>query len=228
MKVNFYDSYQAHKSYSTPELKDKHIRQFDRDFWRLTTCDTYNSVLEIGCGTGHFLGYLKHKKVTHFLGIDQDPALADFIPTAVKDHFKVQTVEQLLGEDKRRSFDRIVLLDVLEHFSPDDGVALLRSLSEILSPGGSILVRIPNIESPWGAKYQFGDLTHRAAYTPTSLRQLATAAGFSEVQCHVELTGSPIRRMLDRGLHNILSKILMTPPEIWSANFLAVLKPGDD
>jgi len=228
VSVNFYDSYQAHKSYSTPELKQKHIRQFDRDFWRLTICDTYNSVLEIGCGSGQFLSYLRHKKVTDFLGIDQDQALADFIPPEVKDHFKVQTVEQLLGEDDRRSFDRIVLLDVLEHFSPDDGVALLRSLFEILNPGGSILVRLPNIESPWGAKFQYGDLTHKAAYTPTSLRQLATAAGLSQVQCHIELTASPVRRVLDWGLHKILSKILMTPPEIWSANFLAVLKPGND
>ena len=228
MKLNFYDSYQAHKSYSTPELKDKHIRQFDRDFWRLTTCDTYNSVLEIGCGTGHFLGYLKHKKVTHFLGIDQDPALADFIPSAVKDHFKAQTVEQLLGQAERRSFDRIVLFDVLEHFSPGDGAALLRSLSTILSPGGSVLVKVPNMSSPWGAQHQFSDLTHRAAYTPTSLSQLGAATGYSQVQCHAQITGAPVRRVLDRGLHNILSRILMTPPEIWSANFLAVLKPGDD
>ena len=77
-------------------------------------------------------------------------------------------------------------------------------------------------------QHQFGDLTHRAGYTPTSLRQLGLATGYSQVQCHGQITGSPVRRVLDRGLHNILSKILMTPPEIWSANFLAVLKPGDD
>ncbi len=227
--VDFYDSYNQYKSYSTPDLQAKIIQQFDKEFWQPTNCTSEFSILEIGCGTGLFLSYLKHKNVKNFIGIDSDAELKNFIPADVLAHFKNVNI---LDEGERaivnQKFDIIVMFDVLEHFEPNDAVKLLLIMSTMLNKNGLIVARLPNAASPWGLSYQYGDLTHRAAYSPLSLRQLALASGFECTRCYEQITGSPKRRLLDNLLHKFLSSILMNPPEIWSANFFGILKRRDN
>jgi cyclopropane fatty-acyl-phospholipid synthase-like methyltransferase len=184
------------------------------------------SFLEIGCGTGLFLNYLQSKGTREFLGIDQDTNLERIIADDISAHFKVADVWQYLenGADGK-TFDRIVLLDVFEHFTVDEGLNLLNALKRIMTPKGAILLRMPNGSSPWGLQYQHGDLTHRTTYTPGSIRQLAIAAGYRCTQCHGQKMGSPVRRYFDPLVHGIIGRLLMTPPEIWSANFYAILEP---
>ena len=227
-ETDFYATYSGHKAYGTPTLSAKNVCRFDREFWYPAQCSPALSVLEVGCGTGQFLLYLKEKGVGDFLGIDRDEALAAHVPAAVAENFRAEDVRRFLNENTNgRTFDRVVMFDVLEHFTPEEGVRLLKSLAGVLAPGGKVLVRVPNMASPWGAIYQYGDLTHRAAYTPDSMRQLARAAGFGCVRCYAQVRGSRSRRFLDGGFHAILGKVLMTPPEIWSANFHALLELSD-
>ncbi len=228
MAEDFFDGYGAFKGYATPLLLDKHVRRFDRTFWTPTACTAEMAVLDLGCGTGHFLDYLRAKGVADFLGIDRDPALAEYMPPAVGGHFRAADIFRFLESGAEgRAFDRIVLFDVIEHFTPQDGVRLLRLAARVLRPGGRVLVKVPNMASPWGAHYQYGDLTHKAAYTPSSMRQLALASGYACTACYADAEGSPVRRVLDRLFHAALGRILMTPPEIWSANFFAVLEPRE-
>jgi len=226
--TDFYDGYAGFKAYSTPVLKPKHTARFDRDFWRPTGCNPDMSVLEVGCGTGLFLAYLKEKGVGDFIGIDKDPELAARIPEQVAERFlAIDIWDYLSGDGAGSRFDRVVLYDVLEHFSHEDGGKLLMLLKARLKPQGRILLRLPNMASPWGAQHQYGDLTHKAAYTPGSLRQLALSAGLTCRACFPHVEGSPTRRILDKALHGLLSRVLMTPPEIFSANFFAVLESRD-
>lgn len=217
-------TYGVYKSYSTPALHQKTVTSFDRQFWEPARCTAAMSVLEVGCGTGVFLLYLKEKGIDDFHGIDQDPDLLPHIPPSIAENFSVIGVWPYLEQIDGRRFDRIVLFDVLEHFSVDDGLRLLKALSDVLSPDGRIVVRVPNAGSPWGLQHQFGDLTHRATYTPVSLRQLAIAAGLMCSSVYPHISGSRNRRILDRWFHGALNRVLMSAPEIWSANFLAVME----
>ncbi len=228
-RARFYGHYQDFKDYGTPRLKAKHLRQFDREFWVPSACVSGMAVLEIGCGTGLFLSYLREKGVADFLGIDRDPALAVHVPPEVAAHFEVADIWRFLeaGAGGRR-FDRIALFDVLEHFTADEGVRLLTALKSILRPGGRLVIRVPNMSSPWALQYQFGDLTHRAAYTPSSLGQLALAAELNLRACIPQRRGGGGRRLLDGCFHWLLARILANPPEIWSANFVAVLERRED
>lgn len=225
---DFYEGYSGFKAYSTPVLKPKHIARFDKDFWGPTGCGHDMSVLEVGCGTGLFLAYLHEKGVDDFIGIDRDPELAAHIPEHVADRFLATDVwDYLAGDGAGSRFDRIVLYDVLEHFDHEEGRKLLMLLKSRLKSGGRILLRLPNMASPWGAQHQYGDLTHKAAYTPNSLRQLALSAGLICRTCYPHVEGSPTRRVLDAALHGLLARVLMMPPEIFSANFFAVLESRD-
>ncbi|TAN56032.1 MAG: class I SAM-dependent methyltransferase [Magnetospirillum sp.] len=218
----FYGTYASHKGYATPEVGPKQIRRFDAEIWRPAVCSSAMSFLEIGCGTGAFLAYLQTRGVRQMLGIDHDPALAAVIPEAVRDRFSCRDANDLLADQARGPFDRVVMLDVLEHFSPEDARHLLQSVRGRLTPGGKVVIKVPNAGGPWGLQYQFGDLTHRTAFSPISLRQLADAAGYGPPLIYGQRQGSRRRLITDALVHRFLSWALLNPPEFWSANLYAV------
>ena len=224
MPTDFYRSYASHKRYRSPTIGRKELRRFDREIWRPAGCAPGMAFLDLGCGTGAFLAYLAAKGVSRRIGIDQDPALAEVLPEAVRGDFRCGDALTLLADPGLGTFDRIVLLDVLEHFSPAAGYELLLAARARLAPGGRLVVKVPNAGCPWGLGYQFGDLTHRTAFAPIALRQLADAAGF-DAALHPQRLGSPRRRLTDALLHRFLSWALLAPPEIWTANFYAILTP---
>lgn len=219
----FYGSYASYKGYTTPDVGPKQSGRFDDMVWRPAQCDAGMRFLEIGCGTGAFLGYLAAKGCHRFLGIDHDPAVEAVLPQGARGHFECRDVWQALGETGVGEVDRVVALDVLEHFTPDDALRLLGLVNDRLSSGGRMVVKVPNAACPWGMQYQFGDLTHRTAFTPASMRQLADAAGMDVVAILPVRQGSRRRMITDALVHRFLSWALLTPPEIWTANFVAVL-----
>ncbi len=226
MSDTHYGTYAEYKGYTTPVVRDKHIRRLDAEFWAPMACTTEMSVLEIGCGTGLFLAYLSARGVENFTGIDSDPALQGVIPEPVAGRFRVAEAMAFLDQAASGpKFDRVVMFDVFEHFTVEDGLSLLKRLRQCLANDGRILLKMPNAASPWGQQFQYGDLTHRAAYTPSSIRQQAIAAGFDCLSVFPHYLGSPIRQRLDKGYHWILGKVLATPLEIWTGNFFTVLTP---
>ncbi len=223
-ELNFYSGYEDFKGYQTPDLRKKHIAQFDREFWTISGCTSDMSVLEIGCGSGQFLRYLAHKEVRFFRGLDHDPALRAHIHRDIAKNFIVTgAFEYFAGLGTKDDYDRVVMFDVLEHFSVEDGANLLGTIKSHLTSDGQIVVRVPNMSSPWGGQYQYGDLTHKAAYTPGSMRQLASSLGLFCSAVYPQKRGSRSRILLQSILQGTLNKMLVDPPEIWSANFIAVL-----
>ena len=228
-ELNFYGGYEDFKEYQTPDLRKKHIAQFDREFWTISECTSDMSVLEIGCGAGQFLRYLAHKEVQFFRGLDQDPALSEYIHTDVAGNFVVSDAFEYFADlGTADDYNRVVMFDVLEHFSVEDGANLLSTIKSHLTSDGQIIIRVPNMASPWGGQYQYGDLTHKAAYTPSSMRQLAGSLGLFCSAVYPQKRGSRSRSLLQNILQGTLNKMLVDPPEIWSANFIAVLEISKD
>lgn len=224
---DFYKVYAAYKRYQTPLVMAKHVRWYDREFWAPAGCTPDTSVLEIGSGTGEFLAYLRRKGVKRFLGVERDRDAVAVMEPALKDRVHVGDAWEFLARgDGGGPFDRVVMLDVLEHFSAADGVRLLEKIKGVLAPNGLVVVRVPNMASPWGGMHQFSDLTHKTAYTPGSLEQLALAAGYEAAAFLPQRRGSPFRRIAEDCLHWLLSRVLTTAPQVWTPNVIAVLRPA--
>lgn len=219
----FYDSYSSYKRYRTPTIGRKQVRRFDAEVWGPGGCRADMAFLEIGCGTGEFLAYLQGKGVTRAIGIDHDPALAAIVPAPVRDRFRCADVWEFLAGSELAALDRVVMLDVLEHFSPEQARDLLVAIRRILAPGGRIIVKVPNAGCPWGLAYQFGDLTHKTAFNTLSLRQLADASGLELAALYPQRQGSRRRMVTDAIVHGFLSWALLNPPEFWGANLYAVM-----
>jgi cyclopropane fatty-acyl-phospholipid synthase-like methyltransferase len=160
-----------------------------------------------------------------FEGVERDRDAVAVMEPGLKAHVHIGDLWEFLDRGARRKpFDRVVMLDVLEHFSASDGVRLLEKIKGVLVPDGLVVVRVPNMSSPWGGIHQFSDLTHRTAYTPGSLEQLALAAGYEAVAFLPQRRGSPFRRFAEDCLHWLLARMLATAPTVWTANVIAVLR----
>lgn len=92
-------------------------------------------VLDIGCGQGE-LGHILKVRGHHVVGISLTPPkfeLDEFYRADI-------TLELPIGRD--RVFDVVLLADVLEHVT--DPSRLLSQAKERLTPGGTLLVSLPN------------------------------------------------------------------------------------
>jgi len=116
---------------------------------------------------------------------------------------------------------------VFEHFSYVEGVKVLQKLGTFLAPGGRIVLRTPNCASPWGLKFQFNDLTHKAMYAPGNIGHVALAAGMVGHGCLPCSRGSRVRRATSQSVEWLLDRLLTDPPPIWTSNFITVIGNAD-
>jgi len=166
------------------------------------------SVLEVGFGNGAFLGYCRAQGWA-VCGLEREDTL---LGRAREAGFEAFRDLQELGEDSR--FDLIAMFDVLEHIPASDLVPALSGLGARLKPGGAILVRVPNGDSPFGRAYQHGDLTHLTTFAMAKVHQLAALCGL----CVVAMGEAPpwcscqdprtLRTLLRAGLRCLVGRLI--------------------
>ena len=136
-------------------------------------------VLEVGCGNGVFLSYLKHHG-WDVVGVDMSAKAA----AIAKERFNIDIfagrIENVTFEAE--SFDIVVMSHVIEHL-PDPGGTLWR-VARLLKPHGRLYVETPNYESfgrrccglywfPWEAP------RHLCLFAPESLRRVIENSGLT-------------------------------------------------
>ena len=221
---DFYQVYDRHRTYVNASVRKKHIRNFDEQIWVPAEVKPYHSVLELGTGTGLFLAYLESKGIGDFKGIDSDPKVLEYMPQSIADKVTIGDIWVAL-ENTENHFDRIVMLDVFEHFSYFEGRKLLSELRTHLTENGKIILRIPNAASPFGLQYQYNDLTHKAVYGPGSIEHLAYAAGYRVERRLSARRGNPVKKLIESFVFRVLDSVLTEPPPLWGANMIIVLSP---
>jgi len=100
-------------------------------------------VLEIGCGGGGTLAWLKQTgRAQWTAGIELSPEAAAVARTRVDD-VRCGDANVLLADFAQGTFDLILCLDVLEHLV--DPWAALERIQGLLRPGGRIITSLPNV-----------------------------------------------------------------------------------
>lgn len=149
------------------------------------------SALEIGCGSGATLAWLKESgRCKSTTGIELVAKQADLAKTLVDRVIQgsIDDIDLTAWPDR---FDLILCLDVLEHLN--DPWALVYKLEHLLKPGGSLVASIPNIRhisvlvpllfnGEW--KYRergILDKTHLRFFTRNSAIDLVTCSGLTLV-----------------------------------------------
>jgi len=123
-------------------------------------------ILDLGCGTGIFLVYLKSRGFTNLAGVEPSERLRkQFRDAAIPVHKEIPSGE---------TFDAVFMLDVLEHIADDEGT--LVKVHGLLRPAGRFLMSVPAHPFLWGPHDESNQ--HHRRYRKRELRDKLIAAGF--------------------------------------------------
>lgn len=137
------------------------------------------SVFEIGFGTGAFLGWAESQGA-QIMGSEVTPALARA--------GEARGLKMIAADFEARaalapeSLDLVAAFDVFEHLTTDVIAAKLRAISDALKPGGHLILRYPNGQSPFGLASQHGDVTHINALSRAKIDQLAAGTSLETIR----------------------------------------------
>jgi 2-polyprenyl-3-methyl-5-hydroxy-6-metoxy-1,4-benzoquinol methylase len=224
----FYNRQAEWHGYTSIEFaKAKHegrIRYYDWYTRGWLPSDGTTSILDIGCGSGQFLYFLRSKGYGNAVGIDLDRAQVEVARSLGLDAFHAP-VDEFLSRDEK-SYGLIAMLDILEHFTREELYPLLEMVTARLAPGGRLIASVPNADSPQADRAIYADITHEIAFTPTSLSELLFCHGMRVVDFRDPWPApvSPARRAyrmistVMRGLESVRLRLLgFESPKYWSS-----------
>jgi SAM-dependent methyltransferase len=138
------------------------------------------SILELGCGPGYMMTFLQSEDFVNVRGIDLS---AEQARVARERGLAVEVVNAVTYlENTKETFDAIVALDFVEHFSKAELLSLAPLIYGHLNPGGLLILQTPNGQGLFPNQIIYGDLTHLTIFSPSSLRQLLRLSGFYNIQ----------------------------------------------
>jgi SAM-dependent methyltransferase len=138
-------------------------------------------VLDVGCGRGDFLELLASLGV-NATGVDLD---GELVKSAVGRGLSVTEDDafRYLSNVDDQALGAMVLIQVIEHFSPQDVVDFVALAASKVRPGGHVLVETVNPQSLYVfAHALYLDPTHLRPVHPAYLAFLFREAGFTEVE----------------------------------------------
>lgn len=149
--------------------------------------DKDTRVLDLGCGYGSFLFWLKQAGYNHLEGIDCSHEQVKTAHSLGLDFVKQGDVHSHLAERKAESCDVVLAFDVLEHFEKEEALQFADQVFRVLAPGGLFILHLPNGEGFLSGCIAHGDFTHELILTRQSLGQLLRCVGFSQVSSYEDV-----------------------------------------
>lgn len=190
-------------------------------------------ILDLECGHGALLHFLREAGYQRVFGVDLSPeqvaAAQRMGIEGVREGDLFETLQGLLDQSQ----DVVVCFDVIEHFHREELLRFAEEVARVLRTGGRWIVHVPNGESPFAARIRYGDLTHELAFSRESLAQLCLSCGFSQVDCYedapvVHGAASALRYLAWKAIRGILRLYLAAETgdggraAIFSQNLLGV------
>lgn len=145
-----------------------------------------SSVLEVGAGLGEFA--TQFHSLERLVVTDVDPGAVAAMSRTFADRPEVEVRQLDVDEQLEigKPVESVVSINMLEHIEDDAGA--LRSLAELVEPGGSIVCWVPGYQQLYGEFDR--KVGHVRRYTPATLADTVRRAGLElEVVKPVNLLG---------------------------------------
>jgi 2-polyprenyl-3-methyl-5-hydroxy-6-metoxy-1,4-benzoquinol methylase len=156
------------------------------------------AILDLGCGPGRTLAYLRSKGHINAKGIDLSAEQVAVARSRGLDAF-VGDIGAYLSSTQDL-YDAMIMIDVVEHLTKTELLTLFPLISSRLKPGGVIVIQTVNGEGLFPLQIMYGDFTHVTYLTASSIEQLLLVTGFARVTA----LGTP---PVPRGFRGILRSL---------------------
>ena len=143
-------------------------------------------IVDLGCGMGILVLWLKNLGYQNVLGVDFDKekikkgkefGVNDIFQKEIKEFLKEATF-------KREKYQLVFLKDVLEHFNKAEVIEVLKDIYQILDKNGKLIIQTINAKSPFFGRIRYGDFTHQLAFTEESIKEVLEKIGFSKIEIY--------------------------------------------
>ncbi len=162
---------------------EKQFSAWDGLFLKLLPSNKKLKVADLGCGEGGLVYWLQKRGYEYAVGVDiSEEQIGLGRGLGIKNLFHEDILSFLAKKEKM--VDCFLLRDVLGHLSKEEIFLTLATIYGALTPGGEIIIKIPNAESPMSGRLRYGDFTHDVSFTGISMRQILLVAGFKDVRVY--------------------------------------------
>ena len=170
-------------------------------------------IVELACGGGRLLHFLNRAGYQQLTGVDISPdqiALSRQVTPNVVHSDVISFLEQ-----KPDSFDLVIGLDIIEHFTKPEVLRVLDLSFGALRPGGRLILQTPNAESPWGLTHRYNDFSHEVCFNPNALSRLLQLVGFAQVESR-EAGPVPVGVSLSSSIRAFAWTLIRCGLKIWN------------
>jgi 2-polyprenyl-3-methyl-5-hydroxy-6-metoxy-1,4-benzoquinol methylase len=157
------------------------VEVFEADLSNYLPDDKEAPILDVGCGWGQLLWWLREKGYTNIQGIDIGEAQEAHGESIGLNIIRVEDSTDFL-ENLDSKYELVIMNHIIEHMPAAEGIKMLKAIYKALRPGGRIIVQTPNLCAIGANHGRYIEITHVTGYTESSLHQIVSLAGFSEIE----------------------------------------------
>lgn len=217
-----------------PDLREPtNLRILAKSFERILQghlpADLGASILDVACGEGGLLLYLREKGYENLDGFDLSPENVNLCHEVGLHFVKQWDVLKIDSYAGTKKFDVIFAFDIIEHIAKSKVTDLLSKCYLKLRKGGYLVIQTPNMGSLLGWHMRYSDVTHEFGLTEKSIIDLLLTAGFeaNKVSVYPSWNATTTLGYLREFYLNILHKLVFmsedkSRPRIPTKNILAV------
>lgn len=170
------DSYNNYKTSLTnkfiPSNKQYEVYEnyYRKNILKYLPSDKNAKIIDLGCGLGHCLYFLKSNDYINISGIDLVKENVEYCNLKGFEVRQENIINYISSSNEK--VDAFILSNVLEHFSYQEITNIINSLYRLLNKDGRIVIIIPNCNNIYGLATYFSDITHKSPLTEKSFEDL--------------------------------------------------------
>jgi 2-polyprenyl-3-methyl-5-hydroxy-6-metoxy-1,4-benzoquinol methylase len=172
-----YHSFNQRPEVTDPEVRCVSGKSFKRSLGAWLPADRSSRILDIACGEGALLDFLRTEGFTALSGFDISPENVRLCHE-IGLPFVQQADALRLAERPESGFELILAFDLIEHLPKQSAASFLEQVRAKLAPRGSIVLQTPNMGSLYAAHNRYYDLSHEFGVTEKSAIDLLMLSGF--------------------------------------------------
>ncbi len=213
-------------------VTQKRFVVWDKQYGRFLPKDKQAKIVDVGCGRGEIVFWLKERGYGNTIGIEADRNQVESARNFGLDKIELGDFREFL-RNRKNYFDCIIARDVIEHFGKAEIFEALDILYAALKSDGTMIVQTPNAASLLGNYYRYYDFTHCLGFSQTSLHHVLRTVGFSKVVFYparpvIHGLKSFVRHLLWRFIELVQAFYLLIETgsgrEIFTLNIIAVAR----